>query len=240
MSRHNSSRRAGDLILTPPSEVHQNWVSDGQSVSFLSLYIDDRALTKAVFEITGRSDLATGPVAHGPGRNSTETAFLRIYSAMESCASRLEPKRPCWNWWNCCLPLRLRDRRAGAQYAGQTSLTHALHCRTCEPINFIGRTRKDCRSQSVPLAPSFFATDRDAAARLSDLAAHQPRQATASRAFPFQKSRPRPDLPTKVTSPVTSAVSLAFRPAATPPSSNPHRKNVQDATAAASVTMLEA
>ena len=82
---------AGDLILTLPSEVHQNWVSDGQSVSFLSLYIDDRALTKAVLEITGRSDLAQLDLTRiVRDEVPLKQHFVRIYSAMESCASRLE------------------------------------------------------------------------------------------------------------------------------------------------------
>jgi AraC-like DNA-binding protein len=82
---------AGDLILTPPSEVHQNWVSDGQSVSFLSLYIDGHALTKAVFEITGRSDIAQLNLARMVRDEiPLKRHFFRTYSAMESCASRLE------------------------------------------------------------------------------------------------------------------------------------------------------
>ena len=82
---------AGNLVLTPPSEVHQNWVPDGQSVSFLGLYIDDIALAKAVLEITGRSDIAQLDFARMV-RNEVplKQHFFRTYSAMESSASRLE------------------------------------------------------------------------------------------------------------------------------------------------------
>jgi len=42
---------AGDFILTPPSEVHSNWVPDGQTVSFVSLYIDYRDSTAQSVEL---------------------------------------------------------------------------------------------------------------------------------------------------------------------------------------------
>ena len=40
---------AGDLVLTPPSEVHDNWVVDG-AVSFVSMYIT-RSITAPVLSM---------------------------------------------------------------------------------------------------------------------------------------------------------------------------------------------
>ena len=91
---------AGDLILTPPSEVHHNWVPDGQTVSFLSLYIDDRALTARSVKLRDVANAPARPVAHVPRRKRLKQQFLRMYSAMESRTSRLEAEALFSNWLN--------------------------------------------------------------------------------------------------------------------------------------------
>jgi AraC-like DNA-binding protein len=76
----------GDLVLT-----HNNWVPNGQNVSFLSLYIDERALSHAVHEITGRPDVAQLDLTHMfRDEVPLKRYFFRMYSAVETCASRLE------------------------------------------------------------------------------------------------------------------------------------------------------
>jgi AraC-like DNA-binding protein len=81
---------AGDLILTPPSEVHDNWVPDGQTVSFLSLYIDDRTLDRAICELTGRTNGQPDLSRMFRDDKRLKQQFLRMYFAMEARTSRLE------------------------------------------------------------------------------------------------------------------------------------------------------
>lgn len=81
---------AGDFILTPPSEVHSNWVPDGQTVSFVSLYIDDRALNRAICGVTGRANRQPDLSRMFRDEKRLKQQFLRMYSAMESRTSRLE------------------------------------------------------------------------------------------------------------------------------------------------------
>jgi len=81
---------AGDLILTPPSEVHDNWVPDGQTVSFLSLYIDDRTLERAIYGVTGRANARPDLSQMFRDEKRLKQQFLRMYFAMETRTSQLE------------------------------------------------------------------------------------------------------------------------------------------------------
>lgn len=79
-----------DLVLTPPSEVHENWVPDGQNVSFLSLYLDHLVLGRTIFEITGSAHARPDLSCLFREEKQLKLKFLRMYSAMEARESRLE------------------------------------------------------------------------------------------------------------------------------------------------------
>ncbi|HZU27817.1 MAG TPA: AraC family transcriptional regulator [Bryobacteraceae bacterium] len=82
------SRRvgAGDLVVTAPGEVHENWVEDGAGVSFAAAYFDpsvfDRAMGRAARpHMSGIDVLPPGP--------AVRTSFLRLSRAMQSSDASL-------------------------------------------------------------------------------------------------------------------------------------------------------
>ena len=79
----------GDLVLTPPSEVHNNWVVDG-SVSFLSVYLSEAALRKLASDVT-ENDNAEPDMRHIFRDDVTlKRSFIRAYSTLENKAAQLE------------------------------------------------------------------------------------------------------------------------------------------------------
>src|SRR5262245_14622623 len=47
---------SGDLVVTPPGEVHENWVTRGSTVSFCSAYIDTSLVRATLRQITEGED----------------------------------------------------------------------------------------------------------------------------------------------------------------------------------------
>jgi AraC-like DNA-binding protein len=81
--------RAGNLVLTPPSEVHDNWVTDG-SVSFLSVYISDTALRRLACDVTENENAAPDMARIFRDEFNLKQSFLRFYFTLENEATRLE------------------------------------------------------------------------------------------------------------------------------------------------------
>src|SRR3954452_23763699 len=44
----------GDLVITPPGEVHENWVASDSDISFCGAYLDLDRFRKTTTEIVGR------------------------------------------------------------------------------------------------------------------------------------------------------------------------------------------
>jgi len=86
---NSSLRKHGDFVLTPPGEVHENWVRDGPGVSYCSLYLETAALTRALRDLAEEARVPQVPLF------SSEDVLLKqkfffLYRSMESGAERLQ------------------------------------------------------------------------------------------------------------------------------------------------------
>lgn len=78
----------GDLVVTPAGEVHENWVGDGHSIGFRSLYITPPAMREVSRHLIGNDSEVDFRLL--TLRNSSlENSFMRMHRAMESSESRL-------------------------------------------------------------------------------------------------------------------------------------------------------
>jgi AraC-like DNA-binding protein len=82
--------RQGDFVVTPPGEVHENWVDDESGISFCGVYVDTAAFGRVSRQIAGREltipafrDLLVRDKLVGQ-------RFLAMHLAAERRRSRLE------------------------------------------------------------------------------------------------------------------------------------------------------
>src|SRR5579884_4521879 len=77
------SRRvgAGDLVITAPGEVHENWVEDGPGVSFVGAYFEPSTFQRMTDR---RADLHVSGVDVLPPGAAVRASFLRLARAMQS------------------------------------------------------------------------------------------------------------------------------------------------------------
>ena len=79
----------GDFVLTPPGEVHENWVDEGRGVSYCSLYLDAKALSDALGRLGEESRLPDLPLFNcQDGR--LKRKFLYLYRSMQEGAAQLQ------------------------------------------------------------------------------------------------------------------------------------------------------
>ena len=226
-----STLPARETLFSRRREVHDNWVPDGQTVSFLSLYIDDRTLDRAICEVTDVRTASPTCRARSADDKRLKQQFLRMYFAMEARTSRLEAEGHFSSWLNSFWARRRHGRASVYQSGKRTRATHAgLHRRTFHGVDFVGGTRSDRRFKSLPLCIVSFAASGYATARLSNASADQSRpKSFFARAVRLQTSRPRPDSPRpEPLHTATSGGSLGCLPAVIQRISSPNRKNVQD------------
>lgn len=80
----------GDLVLTPPGEVHENWVASGSSVSYCSAYFDMSQL-QAMFHDLEESPAQLPDLSNMfPRHPRLLQGFLRMYHAVEAGTSQLQ------------------------------------------------------------------------------------------------------------------------------------------------------
>ena len=77
---HSRRVGAGDLVITAPGEVHENWVEDGPGVSFVGAYFEPSILA-------GTPDL--GGLEVLPRDGALGACFLRLARAMQSSNASL-------------------------------------------------------------------------------------------------------------------------------------------------------
>lgn len=111
---------AGDLVLTPPSEVHDNWVVDG-AVSFVSMYITEAALDKLAFEVTGAQCARPDLTRMFRTEARLKTSFLRFYSATEARASQLKCEESLLEFIHALLAPQASSSSAAANTRSQCS-----------------------------------------------------------------------------------------------------------------------
>jgi AraC-like DNA-binding protein len=131
---------AGDLVLTPPSEVHDNWVVDG-SVSFASLYITEAALDQLAFQVTGRHRAQPDLTRMFRTERALKRSFLRFYSAMEAQASQLECEESLFDF----IYVLLAPRASSCSAAANTE-------RECAAVRLAREYLSEHWSESISLA----------------------------------------------------------------------------------------
>jgi AraC-like DNA-binding protein len=79
-----------DFVITPPGEVHENWVAPGSDIGFRGAYVDVASFRKATAQITGH-DVALPQSDNWLFRNKLlKQNFLAVHEATEQLASRLQ------------------------------------------------------------------------------------------------------------------------------------------------------
>ncbi|MBI3476181.1 MAG: AraC family transcriptional regulator [Acidobacteria bacterium] len=80
----------GDLVITPPGEVHENWVESGATVSFYSAYVDRSLLRTVARDINQEKELLPAfpnMFQHSPRMLSS---FLSMVRTIQHGESRLQ------------------------------------------------------------------------------------------------------------------------------------------------------
>jgi AraC-like DNA-binding protein len=111
----------GDLIITPPGEVHENWVESGATVSFYSAYVDAYLLRNVLRDIN--CDWIHGSGFPNMFQRSPRllNKFLRMYRSIQAGNTSLE----CDEIWRDFLTLLILNGRTGT-----TSLPRVLYDHT--------------------------------------------------------------------------------------------------------------
>lgn len=79
----------GDFVVTPPGEVHENWVPNGSSVSFVSVYIPVSWLRAAVCDLTENEQPWPDFPDMFPRKEELVQSFFTTYQALEAGAPHL-------------------------------------------------------------------------------------------------------------------------------------------------------
>ena len=74
---------AGDFLLTPPGEVHHNWVTEREGVTFRSLYVPVPILRDVARQVTGRDDETAAFSPHRTRDPGLSRAFLMLHRGLE-------------------------------------------------------------------------------------------------------------------------------------------------------------
>jgi AraC-like DNA-binding protein len=87
---HTHRIRTGDLVIMPPGQVHENWVDGASDITFHSLYIDTKVLSKGLPD----SNELTATIADCPnlmpGGPILHKKLVQLSRVTESPASSLE------------------------------------------------------------------------------------------------------------------------------------------------------
>jgi AraC-like DNA-binding protein len=81
---------AGDFVITPPAEVHENWLAPGSDISFCGAYVDVASFRKATTQITEREVRLPQSVDWFSPNKLLNKSFLALCKATERLASRLQ------------------------------------------------------------------------------------------------------------------------------------------------------
>lgn len=80
----------GDFLLTPPGELHHNWVDREEGVTFRSLYVPVPMVRDAVRQLRGRDDETVAFASQRTRDPELMRAFVRLHRGLERQATRLE------------------------------------------------------------------------------------------------------------------------------------------------------
>ena len=109
----------GDFVVTPPGEVHENWVDGEAGISFCGAYIDAAAFRKASVSVTGRDHVLTDVREVLVDRDQLRRSFLAMYEAAERGASQLEQDASLLTFVHCFLsrssPKLNSEQQAGSE-----------------------------------------------------------------------------------------------------------------------------
>jgi len=103
---------AGDTVLTPPGEVHENWVTSKAGISFYSVYLPVHFLAELASQITGRASVPEFSLLH-LCEAEVARGFVRVYSAEKSAGSRLECETAWFELFRLLLARTGLDLRSG-------------------------------------------------------------------------------------------------------------------------------
>jgi AraC-like DNA-binding protein len=120
-----------DFVITPPGEVHENWVVSAEGVSFCGGYVDAEAFGHAAQQITGQSLQVTafrGPIVRD---QVARQRFLAMYMMSERGDSGLEQEEAFLEFLHALFVRRL----AGCGPAAREGDEHAAVKRAQEYID---------------------------------------------------------------------------------------------------------
>jgi AraC-like DNA-binding protein len=158
-----------DFVLTPPGEVHENWVDSESSISFCGMYVEMHAFHKGSQSVAGRA-LSIPSIRDLLMRDPRiRQRFLAMYSAIERRGSQLEQEEEWLEFLhlflsNCC-PETLDDastepsaiRRAreyiDEHFADSISLAYLGQLANLSPFHFHRMFR-----QTVGMPPHAYQT----------------------------------------------------------------------------------
>lgn len=109
---------SGDFVVTPPGEVHENWVDQGSSITFRSVYLDVPMLCALSEQITGKYRPAPEFSQVLFQDEIVQQRFLRMHRAMESPISLLCREELFLDLLRC-LVARCSDSRASNVHSGR-------------------------------------------------------------------------------------------------------------------------
>jgi AraC-like DNA-binding protein len=103
---------AGDTVVTPPGEVHENWVTSETGISFYSVYLPAAFLADLASQIAGQASEREFPLMHVRDAEIAQ-AFLRAYAAEKSAGSRLECEAAWFQLFHLLLARTGMDPQSG-------------------------------------------------------------------------------------------------------------------------------
>ena len=121
----------GDFVITPPGEVHENWVPRGYGISYRSAYIPVYMLRAAICQFTDKEqDLPDFPDMF-PRKKLLTNKFLRTYQAMELGGPQLRGEELLLDF----LSLLLRSHSSLHTHPRRLGQEKAAVCRVREYID---------------------------------------------------------------------------------------------------------
>lgn len=112
---------AGDTVLTPPGEVHENWVTSEAGISFYSLYLSGSLLADLICQITGQASMPEFPLMRLRDPRVAR-GFLRMYTTMKAGVSRLECEAALLELFHLLVVREGVDRDSGQTEGKETAV----------------------------------------------------------------------------------------------------------------------
>jgi AraC-like DNA-binding protein len=151
-----------DFVITPPGEVHENWVDSESSISFCGMYVEVRAFHEGSGSVAGRA-LPFPNIRELLVRDPhIRQRFLAMYSAIERSGSQLEQEEEWLEFLhfflsNCCCdnddtsiePSAIKRTREyiDEHFAESISLVYLGQMANLSPFHF---HRMFCRTVGMP------------------------------------------------------------------------------------------